>query len=90
MSFTVLNENEIRCLLKNVTLSELEAFQEALQVSLRENTASPPAIDKADTRSANSVYVRFPEVGSTTVFTPLACPLGHGVKGKEHSKGGFN
>ena len=90
MCLAVLNENEIRCLLQNLTLSELRAFQDALRVSLVEYSASTQAIDKADTGSANSVGVRSPEAGSTTVFIPLAYPFGHGVKSKSPLEESFN
>ncbi|KAL2149355.1 hypothetical protein VTH82DRAFT_8703 [Thermothelomyces myriococcoides] len=85
MTLTVLTDDEIRSLLENLTLDDLEGFSEALASALYEYSTSVPGDGggeggASDTRQPERASVRHPDIGVTTLFMPSSNSAGNAVK----------
>lgn len=90
MTLTVLTDDEIRSLLENLTLDDLEGFSEALASALYEYSTSVPGDGggeggASDTRQPERASVRHPDIGVTTLFMPSSNSAGNAVKGMLYS-----
>ncbi|KAH6617855.1 hypothetical protein B0J18DRAFT_492820 [Chaetomium sp. MPI-SDFR-AT-0129] len=82
MTLTVLTDDQIRSVLENLTLGELNGFRDALVSALREYSASsgknpdePTSVHQPERISVHSAAT-----GATTLFMPSCNSAGHGVK----------
>ncbi|KAL2162199.1 hypothetical protein VTH06DRAFT_7112 [Thermothelomyces fergusii] len=85
MTLTVLTDDEIRSLLENLTLDDLEGFSDALASALYEYSTGASSDGKADgeesdTRQPERISVRRRDTGATTLFMPSSNSAGNAVK----------
>jgi hypothetical protein len=81
MSFTVLNDTEIRSLLESLTLDELEGFRTELKSALHEYSTGTQSVQSGLIHQPERTSIHSNATGATTLFMPSASPVGHGVKG---------
>lgn len=79
MTLTVLTDDQIRSLLENLTVSELDGFQNALLSALHEHSAG--AQSESAIHQPERVSIHSPATGCTTLFMPSANSTGNAVKG---------
>ncbi|KAL2171266.1 hypothetical protein VTG60DRAFT_3372 [Thermothelomyces hinnuleus] len=87
MTLTVLTDDEIRSLLENLTLDDLEGFGEALASTLYEYSTGAQGEgegegegETSDTRQPERISVRRADTGATTLFMPSCNSAGNAVK----------
>ncbi|KAK3945615.1 putative ornithine cyclodeaminase [Diplogelasinospora grovesii] len=80
MSFTVLNDTEIRSLLESLALDELEGFRAELKSALHEYSTGTQSVQSGLIHQPERTSVHSNATGATTLFMPSASPVGHGVK----------
>ncbi|KAK4100535.1 NAD(P)-binding protein [Parathielavia hyrcaniae] len=83
MTLTVLTDEQIRALLENLTVAELESFRVALASALHEHSAGIQG--ETSPHQPERVSVHSTATGATTLFMPLHNSSGHGVKGQNAS-----
>ena len=81
MTFSILTDDEIKSLLDNITVEELEAFRENLRDALHEYSTGAQSPGQALIHQPERTVVRSGVTGATTLFMPSCSPAGHGVKG---------
>ncbi|KAJ4409133.1 hypothetical protein N0V85_004142 [Neurospora sp. IMI 360204] len=80
MTFSILTDDEIRSLLDNLTVDELESFRENLRDALHEYSTGAHTPGQALIHQPERTVVRSGVTGATTLFMPSCSPAGHGVK----------
>lgn len=81
MTFSILTDDEIKSLLDNLTLDELESFRENLRDALHVYSTGAHTPGQALIHQPERTVVRSGITGATTLFMPSCSPAGHGVKG---------
>jgi len=81
MSLSVLNDAQIKDLLENLTLDDLESFRGALKATLHEYSTSTQAVDDGDVHQPNRTAITSAMTGATTLFMPSSSEAGVGIKG---------
>jgi hypothetical protein len=84
MSLSVLTDEQIRILLENLTIDELEKFRNELKGALHEYSNGTQAIDDGVLQQPERMSTHSATTGCTTLFMPSSGPAGHGVKGNHH------
>jgi hypothetical protein len=82
MSLSVLTDEQIRLLLENLTLEELETFREELKSALHEYSTGTQSIEDGSIHQPDRTVVNSSGTGATTLFMPSCSAAGHGIKGK--------
>ncbi|KAK3504012.1 hypothetical protein B0T13DRAFT_522993 [Neurospora crassa] len=80
MTFSILTDDEIKSLLDNLTLDELESFRENLRDALHIYSTGALTPGQALIHQPERTVVRSGITGATTLFMPSCSPAGHGVK----------
>ena len=80
-AFSVLTDDQIRELLENLTVDELEEFRAELKAALHLYSTGTQAPDESSVNQPERTSIHSPETGATTLFMPSCSPAGHGVKG---------
>ncbi|KAH6617021.1 hypothetical protein F5144DRAFT_633316 [Chaetomium tenue] len=78
MTLTVLTDDQIRSLLENLTVDDLDGFQNALISALHEHSAG--AQSESAIHQPERVSIHSPATGCTTLFMPSANSTGNAVK----------
>jgi len=81
MSLSVLTDAQIKGLLENLTLDELESFRTALKATLHEYSTNTQAVDDSDIHQPQRTAITSAMTGATTLFMPSSSEAGVGVKG---------
>ncbi|KAK4126905.1 NAD(P)-binding protein [Parathielavia appendiculata] len=79
MTLTVLTDNQIRSLLENLTVAELEGFRVALASALHEHSTGIQG-DTPIHQQPERVSIHNTTTGATTLFMPSCSSAGHGIK----------
>jgi hypothetical protein len=82
MSLAVLTDDQIRELLENLTVDELEGFRNALKHTLHDYSTSVQSVADNDIHQPTRTSVTSSMTGATTLFMPSCSPTGVGVKGE--------
>lgn len=77
----VLTEDQIRVLLENLTVDELETFRNELRGTLHEYSTGTNVTEAGLLHQPDRVSVSSDVTGTTTLFMPSTSPGGHAVKG---------
>ena len=85
MSLAVLTDSQIKDLLENLTLDELEGFRESLKAALHEYSTGTQAVDDGDIHQPLRTSIKSGRTGATTLFMPSSSASGVGMKGKPPS-----
>ncbi|KAK1774480.1 hypothetical protein QBC45DRAFT_385353 [Copromyces sp. CBS 386.78] len=80
MTFSILTDDEIKSLLNNLTIDELESFRKNLRDALHEYSTGAQTPGQALIHQPERTVVRSGVTGATTLFMPSCSPAGHGVK----------
>ena len=81
MSLAVLTDAQIKALLEDLTLDELESFRNALKATLHEYSTSTQAVDDSEIHQPQRTSITSSRTGATTLFMPSSSRYGVGVKG---------
>jgi hypothetical protein len=84
MSLSILTDDQIKDLLENLTLDELESFRESLKGALHEYSNGVQGVDNVTIHQPSRISVHSSSTGATTLFMPSCSSAGHGIKGKLH------
>ncbi|KAK3381574.1 ornithine cyclodeaminase [Podospora didyma] len=79
-AFSVLTDDQIRELLENLTVDELEEFRAELKAALHQYSTGTQAPDESSVNQPERTSIHSAETGATTLFMPSCSPAGHGVK----------
>jgi len=82
MTLSVLSDDQIRSLLENLTVEELNGFQETLRNALYEYSKSTQTDHVDGIYQIERTSVHSKETGATTLFMPSSSSTGNGVKGE--------
>ena len=82
MSLTVLTDDQIKGLLEDLTLEELESFRTSLKTALFEYSTGGQAVGGGDIHQPLRTRTTSPASGATSLFMPSCSPAGVGMKGK--------
>ncbi|KAK3682476.1 UbiD family decarboxylase [Podospora appendiculata] len=80
MALTVLTDDQIRILLENLTVDELESFRNDLKTALHEYSTGTQVPSQGAIHQPERTSLHNAETGATTLFMPSSSPAGHGVK----------
>ncbi|KAK3332114.1 UbiD family decarboxylase [Cercophora scortea] len=80
MALTVLTDDQIRILLENLTVDELESFRSDLKTALHEYSTSTQVSSQSAIHQPERTSLHNASTGATTLFMPSSSPAGHGVK----------
>ncbi|KAI1205014.1 ornithine cyclodeaminase [Annulohypoxylon truncatum] len=80
MSLTVLSDEQIRCLLENLSREEAEGFIYTLRNALHEYSTGTQSIADGVVHQPERTSVHSNTTGATTLFMPSYSALGHAVK----------
>ncbi len=82
MTLTVLSDDQIQSLLENLTISDLQGFQNALTSALHEYSFSTRSQDgNASVHQPERISVQSQATGATTLFMPSSNSTANAVKG---------
>ncbi|KAL1852491.1 hypothetical protein VTK73DRAFT_9186 [Phialemonium thermophilum] len=80
MPLSVLTDDQVRLLLENLTLEELESFREELRRALHDYSTNTQSMDEGLLHQPTRTSIHSAQSGITTLFMPSCSPAGHGVK----------
>lgn len=78
---SVLTDDQIRELLENLTVDELESFRHELKGTLHEYSNSTQITETSLLHQPKRTAVHSAVTGATTLFMPSVSPGGTGIKG---------
>jgi len=85
MPLSVLNDDDVRLLLENLTVDELERFKADLGAALHQystgNQQPGVGVGQGSIHQPERISVTSDVTGATTLFMPSCSPSGHGIKG---------
>lgn len=84
MTLTVLTDTDVKELLDNLTLNDVEKLQDSLRKSLHEYSTGNQEDDCCSTNQPDRTVMQ--QNGKTTLFMPSTSSLGIGMKGTPQSR----
>lgn len=78
---SVLTDDQIRDLLENLTVDELESFRSELRGTLHEYSTGTNVTEAGLLHQPERISVHSSVTGATTLFMPSTSPGGHAIKG---------
>ncbi|CAI4220233.1 unnamed protein product [Parascedosporium putredinis] len=82
MPLTILTNDQVKSILENLTLAQLDGFQRNLSKALHEYSTDVKAVQDGTYHQPQRTSYGNPQTGATTLFMPSVGPAGMGVKGK--------
>lgn len=82
MALMVLNDEQVRNLLENLSREEADDLVHSLKCALHDYSTGQQPIRNGFVHQPERTVLNCRARGTATVFVPSANPLGHGVKGK--------
>ncbi|CAI4219901.1 unnamed protein product [Parascedosporium putredinis] len=80
MPLTILTNDQVKSILENLTLAQLDGFQRNLSKALHEYSTDVKAVQDGTYHQPQRTSYGNPQTGATTLFMPSVGPAGMGVK----------
>jgi hypothetical protein len=81
MALTVLNDNEVKDPLDNLTLEEASDFAHNLKEALHDYSNGTQSVKDCEIHQPDRTIIRSSTNKTTTLFMPSSSPVGYGIKG---------